>query len=145
MIEKNTLPGCDEYFQHLVRALNVECEDLNIRQGGGGGGAGGGGGGGQNGQTGVGGGGAAKKAKGSAGGGAEPKVQRGSAPPGVGGGRRPGSGRGEWARARWYIRVRTAFKKACPRLRDPCPPLAKRASSNDLLRQVHLRKNQWPL
>ena len=98
MIEKNTLPGCDEYFQHLVRALNVECEDLNIRQGGGGGA--GGGGGGQNGQTGVGGGGgAAKKAKGSAGGGAEPKVQRGSAPPGVGGGRRPGSGRGECARA----------------------------------------------
>ena len=91
MIEKNTLPGVDEYFQHMVKELNVECEDLNNRQGGGAGGQAG-----QNGQAGVTGGGTAKKAKASGGGGGvEPQVQRGSAPPGVGGGRRPVSGRGE--------------------------------------------------
>ena len=38
--------------------------------------------------------GGAKKAKGP-GGGSEPQVQRGSAPPMAGGGRRPGSGKGE--------------------------------------------------
>ena len=92
MIEKNTLPGVDEYFQHMVKELNVECEDLNNRQGGGAGGQAG-----QNGQAGVTGGGTAKKAKASGGGGGvEPQVQRGSAPLGVGGGRRPVSGRGEW-------------------------------------------------
>ena len=86
MIEKNTYPGMDEYFQAMVKALNAECEDLNHRQGGAGSS-------GQNGQEGKGA--AAKKAKGGPGGGAEPQVQRGSAPPMAGGGRRPGSGRGE--------------------------------------------------
>ena len=33
MIEKNTLPGVDEYFQHMVKALILECEDLNNRHG----------------------------------------------------------------------------------------------------------------
>ena len=32
MIEKNALPGAEEYFQAMVRALNVECDDLNNRQ-----------------------------------------------------------------------------------------------------------------
>ena len=50
MIEKNTYPGMDEYFQAMVKALNAECEDLNQRQGGGGGAGGG-----QNGQEGKGG------------------------------------------------------------------------------------------
>ena len=86
MIEKNTYPGMDEYFQAMVKALNAECEDLNHRQGGAGSS-------GQNGQEGKGA--AAKKAKGGPGGGAEPQVQRGSAPPMAGGGRRPGSGKGE--------------------------------------------------
>ena len=86
MIEKNTYPGMDEYFQAMVKALNAECEDLNHRQGGAGSS-------GQIGQEGMGAG-AAKKAKGGPGGGAEPQVQRGSAPPMAGGGRRPGSGRG---------------------------------------------------
>ena len=94
MIEKNALPGAEEYFQHMVRALNVECEDLNSRQGGasGGGGAKG-----------------AKAGGAGSGGGGEPTVKKakanavgaaGGTPNGAAmAGRRPGSGRGELGEA----------------------------------------------